>query len=293
MAYVKFGGDTGRALGWACSYLGLDSLDPERIESTRRAARPRQVEAHKDSELVARSNRASAMRARRAPVPDVVGTPVDRYLLGRGIDLRQLRALQRGPGALRYHPELWCAETRSRWPAMLAVAQDFEGAFLGIHRTYLAVRPDGAVVKAPSVKTPKRTLGAYCGGFISLWHGKSGARLADAPAGDRVNVAEGIEDGLTAALVQPDWRAIAEISVSNMANLDFPDVLEAAKIVGQNDPPGSAADRALQAGVAWFHGRGKDVLLWRRPPSVKDINKLIEGDDRAPGQPAGDLAAAS
>ncbi|MDY0882289.1 CHC2 zinc finger domain-containing protein [Dongia soli] len=136
------------------------------------------------------------------------GTPVETYLRGRGVDLEAIDGV---PITLRFHPELAHIhkETgqRSWWPAMVAAVQSPTGKLVAVHRTYLAT-PDaaGRVRKAPKDRVPKSKL--MLGPCVT-----GGTRLA--PAGERLGISEGIENGLVvmSALARagnplPVWAAL-------------------------------------------------------------------------------------
>src|SRR5579864_6331573 len=97
-------------------------------------------------------------------------------------------------------------------------------------------------------------LGGYAGGAIRLWRGASGKPLREAPAGETIDLTEGIEDGLSVAVAAPECRVLAAISLSNMANLAAPGALPpaiaAVRLWQQNDTNKDAVgafDRALRA----------------------------------------------
>ncbi len=273
IAYVECGGDVKRAVGWAKSWLGLDDLDPARLKRTARQARVAKSRQRKEAEAEQRKFRASAWRRWEEAEPDILGTPVERYLRGRSIDVR---ALPRVPRALRYHPALTCRELGKdvRLPAMVGIIQGADGRFLAIHRTWLRDLGGGRWGKA-ELKETKKTLGLYEGGFIRLHRGESGKRLAAAPDCDMVMVAEGIEDALTAAQARPDFRAIAAVSVANMANITLPASIGTVMVIADNDEEGSAADGSLGRAFLNFAEQGFDVLEARPPRGVaKDLNEL-------------------
>ena len=217
--------------------------------------------------------------------------PVDRYLRGRGIDLRRLG---RAPAALRYVPSLWQAPGR-RFPAMVAAITDGAGEFRALHRTWLESQPDGRVTKAP-IAEPKKTLGLYRGGSIKLWRGGSGAPWANMPMHSTVVCAEGVEDALSAVVAAEigfpgrlpgivsapvavsRLRVIAAVSLDNIAALELPCQVERLVLLQQRDPPGSPAAHKLAAIVAKIEGQGIEVLLAPPPAwaAVKDLNDTLQ-----------------
>src|SRR5262249_53570655 len=86
-----------------------------------------------------------------------IGTPVETYLMSRGINLPP-------PPVLRFHPGLR-HRSGDLWPVMVAlVANGVNGTPIAIHRTFLA--PDGRG-KAP-VNPQKIVLGPWHGGVVRL-----------------------------------------------------------------------------------------------------------------------------
>ena len=265
-AQVLFGGDKRQAVRWARAWLGIDQTDPASFARQRREAARRRVAAETEDNR----RRSQAARIFLEAQPSLAGTPAGAYLRGRAIDLAQLG---RQPRALRFHPALWNAETRRPWPALVAAIISAEGRLSAVHRTWLM--PDGGG-KAP-LRDPKMTLGRYAGGCIRLWRGASGKPLREAPQGETVLIAEGIEDGLSAAVAAPEYRVLAGVSLANLANLVLPPAIGGVVILAQNDPPGSPAARALDRAIAAFRRQGRRVNLARPPAAVKDINDLLRG----------------
>lgn len=266
IAAARFAGDRIAAWHWAADHwLGL--AQQPRPDPSRRQALP----AHDDPDEARNRERksAGAFGLWLAAKPAIRGTPVERYLTGtRGIPIGQLG---RQSGALRYHPEL-LAEGRW-WPAMVAVIGGTlrgQPPAIGVHRTFLAVRGDGSVGKAP-IPSPKRVLGQVRGGIIPLWRGRSGKPLAAAPEDDVLALTEGIEDGLTVAVARPEWRVVAAVSVGNMATIELPPQLRTVVICADNDAAGSPAARALEAAVARFQEQGRRVRV-AVSPKGKDFN---------------------
>lgn len=269
VAQVLFGGDKGQALRWSRGWLGLDGTNPAALATTRRAVAQRAVGA---DELGDEEKKAAAFRIYLSAQERILDTPVERYLLGRGIDLRRLG---RAPRALRYHPNLYNRESGRKWPAMVAAIADHEGKFVAVHRTWLEVRADGGVTKAP-LTDAKMTYGPYRGGMIRLWRGASGKALKDAPAGEAMALSEGIEDGLTAAVAKPELRVGAAVSLSNMGSLVLPPAIGTVIILGQADLQPAARQGLLRA-VKHFRGQGRTVkCAWS--PKGKDINDLVRAE---------------
>jgi hypothetical protein len=266
VAGVLFGGDKAKALGWARGWLGLEAFDPEKLDIHRREVEKAKVEATKQES----NRRANAHRLFISALP-LPNTLAEDYLRGRCIDFRQLG---RWPNSLRFHPDLYNGESNKHWPALVAAINDYEGNLVAVHRTWLAVKRPGVVMKAP-LQDPKMTLGRYAGGAIRLWRGESGKSFKDAPAGEWVVIGEGIEDTLTAVLAKPEMRALAAVSLGNMAAIQLPAACEGVVLLAQNDPPGSSATKAFSRAIEHFQAIGLRVKVARPPAEVKDINELL------------------
>lgn len=267
VAQVLFRGNKSGAVQWSLRWLGHDGASgttPQRRAPSPAGDTERQAQPEKD--------RKAAHAIWLAGVADLTGTPVARYLAGRGIELGRLA---RPPGAIRFHPELWHRNTQRHWPAMVSAIADHEGRFLAVHRTWLEVRNDGSVRKAPMERN-KMVWPAYHGGFIRLARGVSGNPLRQAMPGERVFIAEGIEDGLTAALADPAARVLAAVSLANLANLVLPPAITRVAILAQNDSK-RQAQAQLARGIAALQKRGLAVYVCRPPAAVKDLNDLIRG----------------
>lgn len=285
-AELWFGGDQSKALKWARAWLGLDGTDPESLTKTR-AAVEIQDKRQKDHEGKIARTRAYAKRLYLSGSDQVIGSPVDLYLQGRGIALARFPFPVR---CLRYHPALHNGESDRAWPAMLAPIVASTGDFLGVHRTWLEVQGDGSVRKAP-LEDAKLSLGTYRGGLIRLWNGirvepdtgeiLAGRKLREEKAGAAIALTEGIEDGLSVALAFNELRVAAGVSLSNMIHLQLPDVIGAVEFWRQNDTPGSQADKDFRKVAEHQAAQGKRVTIVRPPAGVKDANDALRGGNDA------------
>jgi hypothetical protein len=177
---------------------------------------------------------------------------VQTYLASRAIVLPP-------PPVIRFHPNLKHFPSGESFPAMVCrVTRVTDGAFLGVHRTYL--RPDG-LGKAP-VSPVKMLLGACRGGVI---------RLAE-PSG-RIGASEGVEDALTVMQASglPVWAAL---SAGGLASLELPPSVAEVLLIADADAPGEAA--AMNAANR-FAGEGRRVRIARPRGGAKDFNEMLIG----------------
>lgn len=273
IAEIECAGDKKAAVAWAKSWLGLDGTDPERLRHTRR-----QVERAEQRPSAAEDDpaehRAAALRIFLAAAPLRAGCLVTRYLAGRAIDLAYLATLNRGrlPRAIRCHPALWNKESSRKWPAMVALIEGADGVQT-LHRTWLELRGDGRVTKAPLDK-PKMVLGPYAGGAIRLWRGASGRAWKDHDPALPLWVSEGIEDGISVAIAAPEHRIAAAISQSNIGGVILPPGCSQVVLIGQNDTKPDAI-RGGQSAIQRLTERGITVDSVHPPAAFKDFNDLL------------------
>ncbi|TXH34046.1 MAG: hypothetical protein E6Q98_19935 [Rhodospirillaceae bacterium] len=221
------------------------------------------------------------------------GTPVEAYLRGRGVDLDAIGGV---PVTLRFHPALAHIhkETgqRSCWPAMVAAVQSPTGEIVAVHRTYLAP-PDAAprVTKAPKDRVPKSKL--MLGPCVT-----GGTRLA--PAGEKLGVSEGIENGLVvmsalaragnplpvwAALtlgniggggepgypsrrhpIDPQKRVQTEHPDMSRPGIVLPDRVRQVVILGDGDSDPYCTRAIVNRGVRRWQAEGREVnVIWASP----------------------------
>lgn len=282
VAAVLCRGDKREAVAWALRWLGREP-EPSQRAGTRQA--PTSGGRQADGPGRPAETHASAFRMFLEARPKIGGTVAEAYLRGRGIELARLG---RQPAALRFQPRLRhpCG---LYFPALIAginrAGADARWKIVAVHRTWLA--PDGSG-KAPVPAQPdgrpwdvKMSLGGVRGGLIPLWRGRSGKSLREAPAGDTIVLAEGIEDGLSCAIADPSYRVAAAISLANMGNIELPPAIETVIIAAQNDPWFDArggrehgARRGLDRAIANFQRQRKRVLI-ARPAHGKDMNDLL------------------
>ena len=162
--------------------------------------------------------------AREAP-----GSPVARFLAGRGITLPV-------PPSLRWAPSLR-RQDGGNGPAMVARIDDLAGRLIGVHRTWLERDAAGAWRRRD-----RASLGPIRGGAVRL-----------APAAETLMIGEGIETCLAAvqATALPAWVGL---STSGLTALLLPPEVRHVIILADNDASG-AGERSQDGGGA-VAGRG-------------------------------------
>lgn len=290
------------ALDEARRFLGIAEETAEQRAVRQRAA-VRAAEARKreeaEREKAAERSRASAHRLWLECLRDLNDTPVAAYLAARGIGLAQLG---RTPNAVRYAPSLPYRHVdpetgeifEGEYPAMVTAIMGPHvagepAAFWGAHRTWLAQEPGGRWWKAP-VPKPKKVLGSVKGGYVRLWagfgpRGGHGAPLSRAPHGTSVFVAEGIETGLSAAVLRPDARVLAAVSLGNFREMVLPPQVSRVIVIRDHDVNPKNRDQVDRAKERWL-GEGRAVGDWECPEGGSDLNDALMAALRAEGRAA-------
>lgn len=271
VAHSLFAGDKREALRWARAWLGVDKVDAHSLPTRGASAVQRRAPTVERDE---QGRRLSALRLFLEAKPGILGTPAEAYLAARAIHLAELG---RQPGCLRFHPETPCGPLSRpghlvRVPAMLAAITDAEGEHIATHRTFLEPDGRGGWRKHTGMSKPKMVLGRMAGGSIRLWRGFSGKPLREAPIGETLAVCEGIEDGLTLALSNPDWRVLAAVSVGNFPALTLPPQCQDIVLVRDRDGENAQAEAARRAALYRWREEGRRVRVTQPPQGFKDFN---------------------
>jgi hypothetical protein len=272
-AQAAFRGDVGKAIAWLKSRLGLDGLDPARLEKIRAEAAAAQARRDEQASAEAEKRRRRALGLFLNSKP-IQGTPVELYLRTRGIGLEQLG---RVPKCLGFDPELYCKEAGRKLPAMVAAIVDLSGRHIATHRTWLAPDGKGGWTKA-DLEEPKKVLGSFKRGFIPLWKGACRKPLAAIDPGTDVYASEGIEDGLSAAIAKPEIRIVAGVTLGNLGEIELPEQAGRLIIIGQRDTNPKTLE-ALERAIGAQQERGREV--WLTPPPAggfKDVNDALRAE---------------
>lgn len=186
------------------------------------------------------------------------GTLVERYLNTRGLAGVMI------PATIRFHPQLWNAETSTLMPGMVAVVTDMRQQIVGIHRTFL--RSDGSA-KA-NVRDKKKMLGACQGSHI--WLGL--------PMQGILAVAEGIETALTIMKAKPSLGVWAAMSLGNMS-APVPQNLKELILCADADNKDMKAANAIMESAVRKHRASSPGCTVRiaQPDPGKDFNDMQRG----------------
>jgi hypothetical protein len=282
----NFAGNKADAIKWAKSYLQMDDMDPARVAQSRRETAERTRTFDEDAALQAEVKKRGARTLWLSGQP-IDGTPAARYLEARGISLERLG---HWPNALRYHAEVYHKDARVKLPCMLAMMVTPDGAHVATHRTFLArcpstrrwVKAENGDVGVPA-KQSKMVIGKSGGSFVPLRKGASQRSMKDIRQLERVDVTEGIEDGLTIAMARPDLRVLAGYSLSNLGVIEFPkDRVGPLVLVCDRDNVDAVAGGAgrqidtLERAIARQQARGIRVQIVMPPIGTKDFNAWLQ-----------------
>lgn len=269
----------GKAIRWLKDWLGIAQLD----DATRAAmekARAQAAERARRSEHEAKEIREAKARKAKddwlaaAPWP---GSLVETYLTkARGLPVREIGSPL---NAIRFEAEGFDPATGEIMPVMIAAMTGPKGEIAGVHRTYL--REDG--LGKADISPAKRTFGNMKGAAVRLTRGKTGLSEGDASAkgvrDDVLAIAEGIENALAWAFLEPDMRTWAAANVGNIGLVPIPDCVGTILILADNDLPDSpAADGLAQAAARLRQrGAGRIVRIQRPASAFKDFNDMWRG----------------
>lgn len=181
----------------------------------------------------------------------IIGTPADRYLRHRGLDLNMLPALP----SLRFH-RLRYPQREGEHAALIAAVSDPHGKVVAIQRIFLT--DDGRKL---DVATPKMSLGPRPGGAIRLGEGQT----------DLI-VCEGLEDGLSILVDMPDQTVWVAAGANMMKSIVLPDACQTVVIARDND---EAGERAAEDARVAFMATGRTVHVMAPPAGIKDFNEMI------------------
>ena len=242
-------GLTGRALiEYAADLAGSATMNGARHARTEGLSREQRAESTaREIELIL---------SRAVPI---AGTPAETYLASRGLEAPDI------PDLL-FHPDLTYWDTRTGYPALVALVRDAAGEQTAIHRTYLV--PDGAA-KA-DVPKPRMMLGSVAGGAVRLGQNADGV----------LGLAEGIETALAVMRACPRLPVWASLSSGNLEQAVLPPAVSRVVVLADNDGAGAGLGAARRAAER-FHAEGRRVWIAHPPAAGDDFNDLLlaEGPD--------------
>lgn len=267
---------------WARERYGVagDSWDREGFARRRDEAKKRQAQAAREAAAELKRKRGVAQHlwinaeALRPTTRTQKGCPGARYLEARGIDFG---ILQRLPRAVRFSPaETWhgAGEERFIGPAIVSAMTLPDGTFASVHRIWIDPTREGE--KAP-LDRPRKVWPDSAGASIRLWRGEGGLSEADMAARDLscpLVICEGVEDGLSIAMMVPEFRVHAAGSLPGLLSYEPPACASEIIVAADNDWNKPQAMASLTRAVERLRTFERPVKI-SRSPEGKDFNDLI------------------
>lgn len=272
------------AIRWAKRYLGLDGPGVDqaalktRLEHAQRRAAAQKAKAARELAQARKTAFGHWWSARELQPGDHAWN----YFLARGIDLLQLG---RRPGSVRFSPaQEWRDddnEVRHVGPAIMSAMMLPSGEFGSLHRIWIDPDRPGEKADLSHVydRAPVRKMWPSSEGCaIRLWRGETNLSEKDAAARGYIEdliICEGVEDGLSIAMLKPERRIVAAGSLPGLLSYVPSKHIRSITVAADNDwdkPQAQAMlERALERFVNDF---GKQVRV-ARSPAGKDFNDLL------------------
>jgi len=234
-------------------------LTPNEVADLERQRRER--EERDAADLAAKVAQAAAIW--KAAVP-ILGTPAEKYLLGRPIDPARLLA-KSWPQTLRYSTNAMEPDKRPL-PALVMAVGSRAGAFRGTQRVFL--RPDGSAVLKDDGSKLKLSLGDIRG---------NSAKFSPTPDPQgRWGIAEGGENAIAAQQIY-QFPVEAGISSGNMQNVVPPDWARHVTIFADHDGAGFIAARNCRQRYLAIPSIETVAVLAANRPGADVCDLLLEG----------------
>lgn len=287
-----------QAVAWVEDRYGIKTMAPAERAKLQEQIKEKRLDLEAEAEKAAKAAHDRARKAFFGGEQEVLGTPVDTYLRDvRGVDLRLVPHLNWR--SFRYRPDAdyWPArefgvplEARS-FPALLSAMVDGQGRLGAVHYTFL--EPDGSgkldtlargwFDEKPDGrrkgKSAKLMYPETAGLVIRISQGPSGLPAEEAAANGVVGWfghTEGIEDGLSAALADPELRMDAAGSLSGYLHIPDHAAAEGHLLFRDNDWDKPQAVALFDQALARMRGFGKPVEALAMPAAWgKDTNDVL------------------
>lgn len=272
----------GAAIRWAKEYFGYEGRDPDqwrrrREEAEAKAARRAAAAARELGEQ--RRTAKGLWLAAQALTPEDAGWA---YLKARGIDLARL---PRAPRAVRFSPaQQWFDETgevRHVGPALMSLMTLANGKDGALHRIWIDPDRPGEKADLSQISdraSPRKMWPSSEGAAIRLWRGESGLSEADAVKQGLVEdivVCEGVEDGLSIALMTPELRVVAVGSLPGLLAYTPPKIARRIIVAADNDWDKPQAVALLERACRRLSEEFGRAVAVTRSPAGKDFNDLL------------------
>ncbi len=197
-----------------------------------------------------------------------------RYLEARGIDFAQLARL---PRAVRFSSrETWFGKGGEQHvgPALVSAMTLVDGTFASVHRIWIDPANPG---EKADLDPPRKMWPDSEGAAIRLWRGAGmldeGTAQAKGQRGPLV-ICEGVEDGLSIAMMTPEYRIHAAGSLPGLWSYQPPACASEIIVAADNDWDKPQAMALLKRSIERLRGMDLPVKVVRSPEG-KDFNDLV------------------
>jgi putative DNA primase/helicase len=184
----------------------------------------------------------------------LAGTAGETYLANRELRLPDTVDLL-------FHPDLTYWDTRTGYPALIAIVRNAAGERIAIHRTYVA--PDGS--GKADVPKSRMMLGSVAGGTV---------RLGAIGEHGLVGLGEGIETCLSVMQACPALPVWAALSSGNLDQVVLPPEVTPVVLLADHDGEGVGLKVAERA-AGRFHSEWRRVWIAHPPDAGDDFNDLL------------------
>lgn len=261
------------AVEWLEDRFNIRQMTPERKKQYD-AERQIRISAAEAEEKKRREKSIARARKFFFSCSPIENSLADRYLGTRAVHLGQVAGLGR---SLRFHPECeyWMDEARPRHPAMIAAMVDVTGRIGACHYTFLQRDGSGkADVEKAKLMFPETT-----GLVVRLTNGESGLSAEEAAENGVIGICaltEGIEDGLSVALTNPELRVWAAGSLPGLRSVPDHASVCAWVVFKDNDWGKPQAQEQFDLAIARLRSFRKPVEVISMPAEWgKDVNDAI------------------
>ena len=243
-----------QVMAWLSEFLGSDNTNtpPPKFETRNPNSAYTQGSAQRKAQ-----NKKYALDTWNKS-KEIKGTPVEKYLLGRGINKETILKCNdirfsncKLPGNI---------DPGNIYPAMISLYRDIKtNEPVAIHRTYLEVLSPSEVIKKQ-----KANLGSVQNAVIKI--------SDDADVYDTLFITEGIENGLTALMksYSPVWAIGDAGSLKNFSPIPG---IKNLIIFADNDKAG--LESAENCRELW-KSKGRSVSIFKSPSGGGDLNNLLK-----------------
>lgn len=276
----------GEAVAWAKKRYGIGAADfyADKWAAQLKADKARLAQSEADAEINLQKQRGTAQKWWLAGEVLKAGQLGYEYLSARGINFKYLGRL---PRAIRYEPNLPYWENGKiiyRGPGLITAMTLPSGDFGSAHRTWfdpknigdkldLGINPDTGRPRKPRKMWPETA-----GCVMRLWRGSSMLSEREALKHgilDAGAVAEGLEDGLSVAMIAPEKRVYGAGSLSGLLTMVPPACLDELTVCGDNDWNNPLARAQLDNACARFAEEFNLLTKLAFSPVGKDFNDLL------------------